>query len=72
MMPVFAPQVGQMAHLGDTGPEEDATPVDSVVFLETETGPEKEVSMAAEIIRATAEAAATVTVKVESPFRVLA
>jgi hypothetical protein len=70
MMPVFAPQVGHLVHLGDTGLEEEATPVDQVVFFET---PEEKESNMATVIKAVQEAATAepVKVKVVENFRVV-
>ena len=70
VIPVFAPQVSDFGHLGDTGLEEDVKPVDPLVFIETET---KEESNMATVIKAAKEqtANAAVKVKVKSPFRVL-
>lgn len=69
MMPL-SPQVGQMAHLG-TGLEEDAKPVDQVVFLETPD--EEQESDMATVIKAVKDTAAAepVKVKVVANFRVV-
>jgi hypothetical protein len=59
-----------MAHLGDMGLEEDATPVEPVVFFET---PEEKESNMATVIKAVQEATAAepVKVKVVENFRVV-
>jgi hypothetical protein len=65
VIPGFAPQV--------PGPqlEEDVNPVDPVVFFEAPE--EKELSMAARVVKAAQEkaAAGSVKVKVNEPYRVL-
>ena len=68
LTPVFAHQVIQMDHLGDT---EEAPEADPVVFLSAE--PEKEVSdVAAQIAKAeNGGANSTVKVRVFTPYRVV-
>jgi hypothetical protein len=67
MIPTFAPQARDFG----VELEEDVKPIDPVAFIET-GGEEKELSMAARVIKAAEEKPPTsVTVKVVAPYRVL-
>jgi hypothetical protein len=72
--PVTAPPGHHLTtHLGHMEREEDATPVEPVVFFEAETETEREVSQVTAVIKANqaAEALKPVKVKVIPPFRIV-